>query len=647
MISRRHLLPVTFAAAASIGTAELVPKIGMMAGKGFVSCLSAGPAAIFGAVTGIFYSVIYDLLTYRTGIHSLKSHVIAVLGSAGTTFAIAHVTASAGLIAISSLPALGLLIAAAIAADMVYRAIFGGQHPRKLPIELPKRESIKEPAEKSRHCLSLVVPQARMPSFRLPQIQPLPLPQAMVAPAAPLPAPAALASPPLRLVLPAGRSIRPLPAAYQPTRWIWPEKLSEIGIESEMVKQQIEEYLLEVRSEIEAGRIPEFHRKQISFDFKGKSWRLPRTLSFMVDTRTNQVSTILLSVSKDRVAPLGKGRGRTAKVIYNLTTGRKMCKKAVQNSNEVALLQALNGSEGIEPLDYVRTVGSKTQLITPLFKGTLDKLLKSRDLTAEDMKKIMLQLLKGLEKLHQYPEIRTASRTHSYHSDIKPSNILYDKELNVVISDMESVNDLNSFVGTPGWKSPQKRQAWGTFSRQQGITDYNQNHSQGDDNWSMGLIFAAVLKNALDIVLGVAPLRCILGKYHVEQVQDRFLLKYTLNDSGISNITQAEIDQEIADEKVKLGSSANRVAMGQMWDIVREMLSVDPQRRLSARQARERLEAVVLSTKVPPVSKSPVVPRPFIVPRPLVEPWVPFVWNRQWNDVPFQNLKISELKCIK
>lgn len=608
MIARRHLLPVTFAAAASIGTAELVPKIGWLAGK--VSGLSTGPVALLGAIAGIFYSIIYDILPHRTGIHTLKSHAIAVIGSAVTTFALAHVPV--GLFAISSLPSIGLLIAAAITADMVYRAIFGGRHPRKFPTELPKRQSIKKPAQESRPCPPQPIPQAR--SFQFPQFPSLQQ-QAVAAPAAPLPSPAP-ASPPIRAVLPAGRSIRPLPAAYHPTRWIWPEKLSKIGIESKRIKEQIEEYLVAVRPEIEAGRFPEFHRKKTAFDFQGRSWTLPRTLSFMVDTSTNQVSAILLSVSKDRVPPLGKGRARTAKVIYNLTTGRKLCKKPAQSHHEIVLLQSLNGSEGIEPLDYVRTVGCKTQLITPLFKGTLDKLLNSRrNLTAGDMKKIMLQLLKGLEKLHSHPGITTASRPHSYHSDIKPGNILYDKELNAVISDMESVNDLASFVGTPGWMSPQKRQAWGTFSGLQGITDYNKKHSQSDDIWSMGLIFAAVLKNELHDSWG-APLACIYGKCHVEQERAPFHFsvfpKYVLNDGEICNITQAEIDQEIVDKKASLSPSVNRVAMEHMWDIVREMLSVEPQRRLNASQARERLEALILSAEE---SRPPMAPRPHLVPR--------------------------------
>ncbi|MCE5318277.1 MAG: hypothetical protein LLG04_13070 [Parachlamydia sp.] len=545
MIVRRHLLPAGLAAGAAAGAAEFGSQIGALGGKMFSAGLRAGPSAILGAISGIFYSAIYDILPHCTGLPNLRNHAIAVIGSAVATFGLAFAAASAGLIAMPSLATLGLLFAAAISANMVFRAIFGGQHPRQALTVQPQPGAARQPQP---------VPQQ-------PQAQPKPAPTL--------------------------------------NRWFWPADLGQIGI-NQADKQQLEEYLQEARSDLTNGIIPTIQRKQQLFAYNGKFWTLPRTLSFVEDPKTNRVAAILLTVSKDRVPPLGKGRVRTPKVIYNLTTGQRMCKKAMQKAYEVELLKALNGSKGIEPLTYIRKVRNKTQLITPLFKGSVQQLLKSNTpISAKDIKDMMLSLLKGLATLHAKPGKEPFPPYFSYHSDIKPDNLLFNRQpagYDAVISDVESVNDLERIYGTMGWMSPEKIRYWNGPLRE---SSYNKTHGQHDDIWSMGLVFASMLKNQLHELrhdtrferygARVAPLACLYQKCQFKLTENRF------DDSSVAHLTQQELNREINQLIAEALFKPDGAALEKMWDIVRRMLFIDYNRRMSAREAKEALESIPIN----------------------------------------------------
>lgn len=546
MFSRRYFWPGVISAGAAAGMAELGVQIGSFGTKIFASGLPAGPSALLGAVSGIFYGAIYDILPQRKGVLNLRNHAIAVMGSAAATYGAAFAAATAGLIAMPSLAFLSVIFATAISVNAISRAVFGGHHPRKTSIAKPPN--------------------------------PLPNPQPQQRPISQRP-----------------QNIR---VGQIAKNWIWPLDLSKIGI-NESVKRELDEYLGAVSPEIANGNTPQFHRKGDLFAYNGKLWRLPRTLSFIEDPHTRKVSAILLTVSKDRVPVLGRGRDRTAKIIYNLTTGMSMCKKKAQHDYELKLMESLKGTKGIEPLSYVRKVinrrlETKTQLITPLYKGSVQKLLIGQDpLSAKDIKRMMLSLLSGLEKLHQLPGKGMFPGYFSYHSDIKPANLLYDKDrggYDAVISDVETVNDTGQLWGTLGWMSPGKVKCWNAGT--QDVENYNKRNGQRDDIWSMGLVFASMLKNRLHQPgfglhdgRAVAPLACIYQKC---QSAGRYW------DRDIGLITQQELNNEITQTKAEVALRPEGPARQKMWDIVRSMLQVDSNLRLTAIQARQKLEAIVV-----------------------------------------------------
>lgn len=564
----RHVLPAVVAA----GAAVCVSKYGSLLGRAYVTGLRTLPSAGLGIISGLFYSITFDALSFRTHLPALLKHSIAILTSAVATTGAAFAAASLGLIAMPSLPALATLIGAAILCDMLFRAIFGGPHPTpgRQPqlVELPQLPQPPQPNQ-------VPAPPRRQPIFQPPK-------------------------PPENIILPGvgvakKDAIKPWAsqAADHPETWSWPADLSKIGL-SERSKQQIEDFLKEVVPQIAAdGKIPDALKKGDSYYIKkgqacvinGKSWTLPRTLYFAEDPNTHRLAAILLNVSTKNVPALGKGGQRVVKVCYNLTAGQRVVKKAACGAYEVELLKKLNGTPGFEQLSQVRVTQDarkpgqvKARLITPLYDGSLDKLLSTNpNLASKDIRGMMISYFKGLERLHAepgrstFPDGRKCNvRYKSYHLDISPQNLLYKLAGGTyegVVTDAGTVNDLPHLWHKRGWLSPEKDKQINAFAGEKENVDYLTRLGQHDDIWNMGLVLTCLLKGS---------------QFHA------------FSHKSASGLTQRDVDAEIARNKPAVASlTMNRNAKSSMWDIARQLLQVDPQKRLTATQAREAFERVV------------------------------------------------------
>ncbi len=511
----RHVLPTALGAAAAFGAHSYAALI---AKTGPLALRTALSSAALGAIAAIFYTATADLLEAQLHLPTLATHAIAVITSALVTCGVAFAAAAAGLFVMPPLTTLGALFSASIASSILFRALFPGEQ--------------------------------RTPSV-------------------PQPTPAALPTPP-----PPAPPGGPFSMA-----WSWPTDLNSIGMNTH-VRADIDTFLKEVQASARAtGKLPDFHRKNEGFLWNNRYWNLPRTLTLMVDAKTKALTAILLNVSKNQVPILGKGGFRTAKVCYNLMSGERLVKKKAENDEEVELLKKLNGSKGIEPLLFVRKVPAKpgktrkTHLITPLFQGSLHALFKTcPSFSAKDVRDMMGPLLEGLEKFHQSPTVYSLN-SKPYHADLKPLNLLYRHSrsgYDAVITDWGSAN---TNVSTYGWASPNKANLW-----HRGLTASLYKTGQADDIWSMGLIFAALLKNQLHNDT-TAPLPCIYGK-----------LLY--DDRAIAYLTQHEVEQDIAKLKMDDISKPDGAERGKMWDIVSQMLRVDPAGRLKAKAAKQLLAKV-------------------------------------------------------
>ncbi|MCE5318361.1 MAG: hypothetical protein LLG04_13505 [Parachlamydia sp.] len=553
----RHLLP----AAVSASAAVCISHCGFYLGKAFVTGLNTLPSASLGIISGLSYSIMVETLTSKTLLKPIFIHSISILTSAVVTAGAAFAATSAGLIAMPTLASLGLLMAAAVVCNMIYRAVFTGPSHTAPP--------------------------------KAPQVAQLPVPADQPGPAPHQPEP--IKHYPKAAIIPIAprrEIIKPWAAgaAEHPERWSWPSDLQKIGL-SEPTKNYIDAFLNEVVPQIVATRqFPDFLKKGDSYYIKkneacvvnGRSWKLPRTLYFAVDPATQQLSAILLNVSRKRVAPLGKGGQRTVKVCCNLTTGRRVVKKAACSPYEVELLKALNGTKGFEHLSQVRVTAdaqgkSKARLITPLYEGSVRKLLETTsNLTAKDIKNLMVSYFNGLEKLHSikgrttFPDGKKYQLGYrSYHLDISPENLLYTRTsagYDGVVTDAGTVNDIPHLWHKLIWLSPEKARQLRARRPEEENASFLAQHGQHDDMWNMGLVLTSLLTSSY---------------FHI------------LHQKNPTSLTQKEVDAEIARQKpIAASLTMNRNAKATMWDIARRLLQVSPEQRLTAAQALQEFKHV-------------------------------------------------------
>lgn len=359
------------------------------------------------------------------------------------------------------------------------------------------------------------------------------------------------------------------PSHTDPTQWRWPVHLEEIGVSPE-AKELLDSFLKEVIPQIIASKqIPAFHRKEERFELFGKQWKLPRTLTFMADPQTQQLSAILLNVHKG--APLARGSQRTPKVCYNLTTGEKMVKKSPASPYEVDLLKTMNGTQGIEPLSYVRVVPcknsasqEKSHLVTPYYEGgSFDQLLeKGPTFSKKQIWQILFSISTGLKKLHDQPgRTRFPSRNYpelqyrSSHLDLKPENLLYKMQgdsYELVISDFGSVNDLPNIWGTEGWDSPEKDWLMHRSGTEQEHIDFITRFGQKSDLWNVGLILTWLLLGSSRNALSLSSIE-----------KPRFL-------------TQDSVDSILDQCAARDPQKEN----GPFWALANQLLQVDPDKRM-------------------------------------------------------------------
>jgi serine/threonine protein kinase len=258
-----------------------------------------------------------------------------------------------------------------------------------------------------------------------------------------------------------------------------------------------------------------------------------------------------------------------------------MVKKGACSAYEVELMKSMNGSSGMEPLHFVRVVPekrspglSKTHLITELYEGNLEDLLKKPKLhlTAKDVKDLALPLFAGLQRLHvepgrtQFPgKMQHIDQYRSYHQDIKPGNLLFkrqpEKGYTAVITDMGSVNDLSTIWKSDGWISPEKDQALCAPWTANSIISYNTHDGRFDDLWNMGLVLTCLLKNSPENLI---------------------------HNQDVRRLTQWQVNLLIQQQMVK---ERDRSKL-KMWGLVRKLLQVNKENRISAQQMREALEKV-------------------------------------------------------
>jgi serine/threonine protein kinase len=208
---------------------------------------------------------------------------------------------------------------------------------------------------------------------------------------------------------------------------------------------------------------------------------------------------------------------------------------------------------------------------------------------------IAIDVLFGIQAIHEIhcPEYESedgarASDFNMFHLDLTIANVLLTPPDRGAITDFGCATP-ESIGGTAGFKSPEQIALCHNHSRmsKQEVIDHNIRYGQASDVWSAGLILAALFAWKSD-PQGGPPLPCI------EDCLRKTRSKEALTaDSNIKNLKQREIDENLAALKqeclVRAKSASQKLAVTKIWDIIRRMVQVKSEQRISIREALQEL----------------------------------------------------------
>jgi serine/threonine protein kinase len=164
-----------------------------------------------------------------------------------------------------------------------------------------------------------------------------------------------------------------------------------------------------------------------------------------------------------------------------------------------------------------------------------------------------------------------------FHGDISPNNIICEErintktgksELGLMLTDLSDIGDLTSLRWTRGWASPETIQ----FVAQSNYQNLTRNaflskYGAKKDAWAMGLILGFLVRG--DLVQASVPLP------NFRFIVNRLTLRdNSVDESGIAQITQEEVDSEI-DPLITQSVPPEKL----LWQCIKMFLTVDPDKR--------------------------------------------------------------------
>lgn len=378
--------------------------------------------------------------------------------------------------------------------------------------------------------------------------------------------------------------------AYQETEEdicrLWPKDLQLLGLTEEQ-KEQIDSHLREGFRALKNGGDLTYCKRWIKYGDGGQTVEaaLPITLA-IYNKREGQEFSVSIEDFSVILLPktvFASGGERNIRWAYDLTAGKFLLKKRVVGPFETTLVDRML------PLRIHRAIKTslifrnsfdkemmpKTQMIEETRDGALPILLGTAPLADFSVKHdLIVDLLNDLQALHSLPirgftltsnENQQIERSYmSFHSDIKPANVLVFEQRGKWRAELcdfgaAAANPV-AFISSFGFTPPEyirfyeERRPLGIsqpcFDNDEEIAEFNINHGQGRDVWSLGLVILTLLVERQEEAAwentfqkrsktgAIPPLECFKKTFS-------FPVYSPYDENGILFVLQEEIEEDL------------------------------------------------------------------------------------------------------
>jgi serine/threonine protein kinase len=329
--------------------------------------------------------------------------------------------------------------------------------------------------------------------------------------------------------------------------------------------------------------------------------RIPLSLRLSYDPNRFLQEISLLSKKK-----VGEGAQTKVKVCYNFFARNRFVRKKTNDPffKELMEKMAKQRLRGLVPVLGTQQIGVKTEVHEAFSTKTLEAALKKKQFDTFPKKlSAIMDLAHGLHNFHSishpglsYQKLRPyyhgTNHTGPFnlaHKDIKPANILTNKEGNQAKFTDFGGADPHIVCGTPGFMAPEvidfmypQPCSIRTLDDGSKSPNFNLRCGQPSDMWSLALVFVMILTNdESKIYPGKPPIPCIESalKKLIQTQTAPIISQYELNNN-LSTLEKKNIADTVPCDRPKVQK---------LWNLVHQMLYVNYMARISSKKLVEQL----------------------------------------------------------